>query len=131
MASYVTCSRQRKSSVTSTIHTHTIRNIILENSKLSANNCFMLSFCQMPSYLLPTFLLHLWESSLMAEKEFLPWLLLKPISLPHGRQTSSGHSTATAENVTKTIPGFTKHVSRHCAGNYGVKEKQIRLAFHK
>lgn len=85
----------------------------------------------MPSYLLPPFLLHLWESSLMAEKAFLPWLLLKSIISPHGRETSLGHSTATAENVTKITLGFTKRLSRHCAGKYGVKEKQIKLAFHK
>lgn len=47
----------------------------------------MLSFYHMPIYLLPPVLLCLRGPSLAAEKKFVPWLLLKFISLPGQRKT--------------------------------------------
>lgn len=104
-----------------------IQNIILENRKTSTTT-FMLSFSQMPIYLLPPVLWCLREPSLRAGKKFVPWLLPKSISLPGRRKTYIFREYYCQKYVTRTMPGFIKCVSRHCLRRYGVKEK---FAFQK
>lgn len=100
-----------------------IQNIILENRKTSATT-FMLSFSQMPIYLLPPAVLQcLREPSLTAEKKFVPWLLPKSISLLGHRKTYIFWEYYRQKYLTRTMPGFIKCVSRHCFRSYGVKEK--------